>query len=206
MPGTGFVSDAQIVFLVNEEWPELYREIVELGPPDVYSSTQAFTTVAGTVAYALPATFYQATCVYEVQADGRRLPVQAINDFARGRYLPPQSVLSLEMEYVPVPATISPIDPLSTTVDGIAGFELLLTARMARRILQKRKADTSSVDAEIAQLTAHLRNSGRRSRGPRYMTDVDDADLRWPVTTQIAGYRIRGANIEFYQPSVAVWP
>jgi hypothetical protein len=41
----------------------------------------------------------------------------------------------------------------------------------------------------------------RRSRGPRWILDVDARDARiFPSAVGIRGYRLRGANIELYEP------
>jgi hypothetical protein len=202
MPATGFVTDAEIIDVLNDEWPEVYRLLIEVGPPDYYSSSTNVSVVAGTTAYALPADFYQETTVYLVDGVYKR-PLVPVQDWALARVRAPQASYTVTMEYVPTPTLLT---AGADTVDGILGFDSLLSCRCARRLLQKRKADHSSLDAEIGQLTGHLKEGARRSKGPRYMRDVNDAraGLYQSLATAVTMYRLRAANIEVYEPAMVL--
>ncbi len=206
MATSGFVTSAEVTDLVNDEMPEVYRLLVQVGPPDYYSASTLFTTIAGTVTYTLPADFFVETNVYVQDANGFKRPLTPVNDWGLSHAQTPQSVVSITMEYVPSPTVMSGD---SDVFDGIAGWDSLLTCRVARRLLQKRKADSSSVDAEISALTQELMSQARRSTGPRYTRDVEDV---WgspyafaPYLPAITKYRVRGGNVEFYQ-AITVWP
>lgn len=202
MATSGFVTSAEVTDLVNDEMPEVYRLLVKAGPPDYYSSTQAFTTVVGQVAYALPADFFDETNVYSLDSTNYKRPLLSIDGFQLSRVQAPLAAFSISMEYVPSP----PVMVADGDVfDGVAGWDSLLTCRVARRLLQKRKADSSSVDAEISALTQELRVQARRGKGPRFMRDMDDiVGPSWtvPLLSAITHYRVRGGNIEFYQALV----
>lgn len=203
MATSGFVTSAEVTDLVNDEMPEVYRFLVEVGPPDYYSASQSFTTVAGTTAYALPADFFVETTVYALDVSNYKRPLLPVQDWSLARVQPPQAAFSITMEYVPAPTTLVSD---SDTFDGIAGWDSLLTCRVARRLLQKRKADTASVDAEIGQLTQHLSLGARRSKGPRYIRDIEDTyglPYSMPYLSMVSNYRVRGGNIEFYQTILA---
>ncbi len=201
MATSGFVTAAEVTDLVNDELPEVYRQLVACGPPDYYSASQSYTTSG--VAQALPADFFEETMVYALVSSTYRRPLVPVTDWALSGVQPAVTGSSIVMEYIPTPALLAAD---GDTFDGVAGWDSLLTCRVARRLLQKRKQDSSSVDAEISVLTQELRSQARRSKGPRYMRDVSDADGRsWQTPSQaaVSGYRIRGANIEFWQPILA---
>ncbi len=201
---TGYITPAEVTDLVNDELPEVYRLLVQSGPPDYYSLSTTFTTIAGTTAYALPSDFFVETNVYALDSSSFKRPVTPVQDWGLSRMQAPQSVVSVVMEYVPAPPVLSgDNDPF----DGIAGWDSLLTCRVARRLLQKRKADSSSVDAEISAVTQELRSQARRSKGPRFVRNLDDVCTRSyasPYLVAVSNYRIRAGNIEFYQPMIAL--
>ncbi len=202
MATTGFVSSSEVTDLVNDEMPEVYRLLVACGPPSYYSATQSFTTSAGTTAYSLPADFFVETGVYSLDTTNFKRPILPVEGWALSRVQAPQAAYSISMEYVPSPPVLASDGDV---FDGVAGWDSLLTCRVARRLLQKRKADSSSVDAEIAALTQELRSQANRSNGPHYIRDVDDVYApNWavPYLVTISHYRTRAGNIEFYQPLV----
>lgn len=205
MATSGFVTAAEVTDLVNDEWPEVYRLLVELGPPDYYSASTTIATVVGTVAYALPADFFDETTIYALDTNTYKRPLRKVQDWGLARVQSPTAVVNVTMEYIPSPPVLAAD---GDTIDGIAGFDSLLTCRVARRLLQKRKQDTGSVDAEIGQLTAHLKAGATRSKGPRYIRDVEDTwglPYAMPYISTVSHYRIRGGNVEFYQ-AILAWP
>ncbi len=200
---TGYITPAEVTDLVNDEMPEVYRLLVQCGPPDYYSASTLFTTIAGTGSYGLPSDFFVETNVYEINANGVKRLLTPVQGWAISRTQTPQSVVNITMEYVPSPPVMASDGDV---FDGVAGWDSLLTCRVARRLLQKRKADSSSVDAEIAALTQELRSQARRSNGPRYIRDMGDVRgstyAYAPYLSTITNYRVRGSNVEFYQPAV----
>ncbi len=198
MATSGFVTSAEVTDLVNDEMPEVYRLLVQCGPPDYYSATTTYTTVAGTTAYSLPADFLDETDVYCQDTTNFKRPLLPIDGWALSRVQAPQAAFSIVVEYVPSP----PVMVADGDVfDGVAGWDSLLTCRVARRLLQKRKADSSSLDAEISALSQELRSQGRRSKGPRFCRDVADlSGPSWavPYLQAVTNYRVRASIIEFY--------
>lgn len=201
MATTGFVTASEVNDLINDEWPEVHRLLVQEGPPDWFSSTASITTTAGTIAYALPADCYQPTCLYALNTNGPPRPILPSSDFAIAGMVAPQAVYSLTLEYVPAPTVLAND---GDTIDGIAGFDALVTARVARRLFAKAKKDTSQIEGEIGQLTQSLMRGGRHTQGPRYVTDVE-SDSWLPCSVPIGGFRARGGNIEIYETRL-VWP
>lgn len=203
MVTSGFTSPSEVTDLVNDELPEVYRLLIEVGPPDYYSSTQNYTTSVNVTAYDLPDDFFQETTVYALDVNNFKRPILPSQDWSLARVQPPQAVFNVVMEYIPAPPVLSAD---SDAFDGIAGWDSLITCRVARRILQKRKTETGSIDAEIAQLTDHLNKGARRNKGPRYVRDIEDTfgiPYAQPYLSNLTNYRVRGSNIEFYQTILA---
>ncbi len=209
MATSGLVSSAEVTDLVNDELPEVYRLLVEVGPPDYYSASTTITTTAVgglfSTAYALPADFFQETTVYVTDSSQFKRPLLPIQGWELARVRGPQATYSVTLEYVPSPPVMAAD---GDAFDGFAGWDSLLTCRVARRLLQKRKADSGSLDSEIGQLTDHLTKGARRANGPRYIRDMDDVSvspLDVPSLSPLSHYRVRGGNIELYQ-SILAYP
>lgn len=199
----GFVSPSEATDLINDEMPEVYRLLVEVGPPDYYSATVNYTTTVGLATYALPSNFFVETFVYSTDPSNFKRPLLPVMDWSLARVQPPQSAFPITMEYIPAPPVLSAD---SDTFDGIAGWDSLITARVARRMLQKRKADTTNIDQEIVQLTEHLKTGARRSHGPRYVRDIEDTygiPYAQPYISNVSNYRVRAGTIEFWQTILA---
>ncbi len=204
MATSGFVTSSEVTDLVNDELPEVYRLLVQVGPPDMYSATANYTTVVGTTSYTLPADFLEETLVYALDTSNFKRPLLPVDGYALSRVQAPQAAYSVSLEYVPSPPVMAADGDV---FDGVAGWDSLLTCRVARRLLQKRKADSSSVDAEISAVTQELRSQARRSKGPRFVRNLDDVCTRSyasPYLVAVSNYRIRAGNIEFYQPMIAL--
>lgn len=201
MENSTFVSDPEWQDIINAELCEVYDMLVQAGPPDYYSVTQGYTTVAGTLAYALPADFRSATVCYAKENVDQRRPLLEINDYRRAWYRPPQAAYNLELEYVPAPPTLVSD---SDTFDGVSGWEELIVAMSARDALMKEESDLTQIEGKIANLKGRIKTaSSQRGAGPQYITDVDSANVwLYPSVVKVRAMRIRGDNIEFYEPSV----
>lgn len=203
MVTSGFTTPQEVVDLINDELPEVYRLLVEVGPSDYYSSTQTYTTTSGVASYDLPEDFFQEATIYAIDQSQYKRPLLPVQDWSLARVQPPQSAFTVVMEYIPAPPILEDDDDV---FDGVAGWDSLITARVARRILQKRKTETSSLDAEIGQLTDHLNKGARRDKGPRYIRDVEDTfgvPYAMPYLSMVSNYRVRSGSIEFYQTIIA---
>lgn len=204
MINSTFVSNQEWQNWINSNLCEVYDLLVQAGPPDYYSVTQPFTTVPGQLAYPLPADFRSMTCAYGVIQTDMRRPIRELNDYELVNFRPPQVAADLFIEYVPVPPILqNDLD----TFDGVSGWEELIVAMSARDALMKEESDISGMEAKIANLKSRIRKaSSQRGAGPRYINDVNNANSRlYPNTVQVSGCRIRGDNIEFFQPNVLLW-
>jgi len=204
MINSTFVSDTEWKNWINSNLCEVYDLLVQAGPPDYYSTTYAFSTVAGTLAYALPNDFRSATCMYAVENVEMRRPIREINDYERAKFRPPQAAYAVELEYVPAPPVLASD---SDTFDGVSGWEELIVAMSARDALMKEESDVQMMQARIDRLTARIRTaSSQRGAGPRYMTDVTNGNAYlYPNTVQLRACRFRADNVELYEPSIIYW-
>lgn len=205
MVTSGFVSTSEVNDVINDELCELYDLLVGEAPPDYYAKEKTITTVAGTLSYPLPSVllgdaydFRSLIAVYADEGSTRRRPILPVNEMERANFWAPQSAYSVILRYCPAPPVLA-LD--ADTFDGVSGWDSLITARVARRLLAKRKADTSELLQEIAQKTQEIRTYARRDRGqPRYITDLDDAASFYPYGVRIGGYAVLEGNIELYEP------
>lgn len=198
METSGFVGTSEANDAINSAIAEVWDDLIENNQADEFSSDFSITTTAGTASYSLPSDFRSAVALYALEAsDGSRRPVMLINNFDRAYHKNPTGAYSLNLEYVPAPPTLSSD---SDTFDGISGFEKLVIALAARDFLIKEESDISAVEAVIQDIRRRI-SGYSRSKGPRLLTDVDAIDARiYPTTIGIRGYRIRGSNIEVYEP------
>ena len=194
------VLDARVNELIDHHLTEVYRELVKAGPPDHYSSDQTITTVSGTLAYAVPADYWQTSAVYAEQDSSGRRPLREINSSQRIWYRPPQGAYTVYHEYIAAPPTLA-LD--TSTFDGVAGFEELIAKLVARDLLAKERADAMGLTAECMRLLAEVRSSGRRTRMSREITDVYASDdYAWAGTNRLLAFRLRAGNIELYERRV----
>lgn len=198
MENDGHVSTSEANDAINAGVAYTWNELVRLDPSQ-YSSDATITTTSGTSSYALPSDFRSCVALYNVEAsDGSRRPIQLVNNYDRAYFKAPTAAYSLILEYAASPALLSND---SDTFDGVCGFEEVVAAHAARRFLQKDEGDISVVQTILNDWLMTMQRDFRRSRGPRFLLDVDAVDARiYPTTVGIRGYRLRGANIEVYEP------
>lgn len=196
MVTSGFVSSAEVTDVINDELCELYDLLVS----EYVAAETTITTTSQILVYTLPGDFRTLLAVYADEGGGKRRVILPANEHERALYTAPQDAYDVIVKYVPTAPVLSLDDD---TFDGVSGWDSLITARVARRLLQKRKTETSSLDAEIAQLEQRVRSVRRRDLGnARRVTDIEE-DYSWPYadTVQVRAYMLVGDNIELYQPA-----
>lgn len=200
---TNYAPTANVNDLINAHVAMTWAEIVEAGPPADYAASTNAYAASSAATQTLPADFMRETLVLLHDGTQRR-PLVLMEDFARGRHQAPTSSYTITLEYVPTAPTWTGADSGSQTFDGIAGFEELICIRVARDLLIRGKRDVSALMALEAAERARIATRGHRKRGgPRYLRDVDAAYVSpYPTTVTVSSYRIRGENIELYEPLV----
>jgi hypothetical protein len=199
-------TDAQITRLVNTHWAELYDRLVSCGPPDYYASTSTVTTVAGTIAYALPADFRSLIGLFINNSSTRRRELRPLPEGLRAGYDAPSGVVSLTLEYVPAPVTLA-LD--ADTVDGVSGWDELVVQLCARALLRRERRDVSAFDRAIEEARARvMANAPKRAMdGPRFVNDVE-AGEDWrtrDADAEVHAYRLSAGSLMLYTVA-SVWP
>lgn len=203
------ITDAELTVLANLHGPSVYDELVTASPPDYFAATTTITTSAGVSSYALQATFKDLLEVHVVEGSSTRRPLYPMPHGARGRLKAPTAESSVEIDYIPAaPLLVSGSD----TIDGVSGYEELIAALMARDVMAKRQSDPSVVMAIIDGARRRIKVMARnRDKGqPKRIVDLDDAAGEWPWeafrSSRLVCYRLRGDNIELYEPVAGFAP
>lgn len=198
MENSTFVADSELTGYVNVNCQEVYDMLVEASPPDYFSTDYTITTVAGTIAYALPSDFRSLQQVYAQEATDYLRPLTLITDVDRIRFRSPQGAYTVIVRYTPA---FTDLSGDSNTFDGISGWEELVVAMCARDMLLKEESDVSGVMQKIVMLQERIRSQAHnRHQGmPRYITDVD-AITQWPYPYRqsINAYQLRAGYLDLY--------
>lgn len=196
------VSTSEINDLINEAIPRVWDILVSCAPPDYYLTEYAFSTVAGTIPYALPADFYKVRRLVEDMGSGRRRPIESVNDSERGYYEAPAGVSTMILRYIPVAPTLGSD---VATFDGVNGWEELIVLEAAIDVIAKQERDPSALMAKRAREEQRIRSMAYRDAGsPQTIRRVGkDPFSRWE--RRVSGYQLVGSNIELYSASSG-WP
>lgn len=198
-------SDTEINDLINVYLTELWDLVVDAAPPEYYSSETTVNTVAGTIAYALPADFRSLLSVDAVESADAFRPLHQINDIDRSIFRSPAGVYAVRVRYVPAPPTLSSDSADATgQIDGISGWDQIVTAWCARAVLQAEERDTSALDAEISHLEGRIKREARhRHRGaPASVLDVEGIDAwPYPFGSSVDAYQLRAGFIDIFTVS-----
>lgn len=203
---TTFITDAELTRLVNTHRTAIYDLLRQAAPPYYYTSSATLSVTPGSGLYALPADFLSLENVY-VTSGGRNYEILPLRSGERSYWQAPSASSTVAVEYTPVPTDLAAD---GDTFDGVNGWDELIVAMCARDMLIKSRESVEQVQLEIQELTARIRTMSHRDRGkPRYIRDSDSTDTRGryganPSPSQLGAYRLRGSNIEFYEP-VTVW-
>lgn len=197
------ITDPELTALANRHLCEVYDVLVDAGPPEYYSESVTVAVSANSTGEPLEADFRNLLDVYvhDSSGSGRKRRLQPMPHGALGRYQPPSAAVTLTVEYVPAAPVL---EEDNDTFDGVSGWEELIANFMARDVLTKRKHDPSVVMANIGRLEQRIRSRARnRDKGsPKQITDLDEQQEThwWLITAKVQVYRLRGGNIEVYEP------
>jgi hypothetical protein len=193
------ITDSELNELVNLHLPSVYELCLLAGPADYYAASYTVSVTAGTSAYALPSDFRALTEVMLVENADWRRPLEPLRPRRRGGYKAPTSSATVELEYLPSCPIMSDD---ADTFDGVDGWDELISAKIARDVIGKRKSDPSLCLAIIAETEKRIRSlsTSRDKFGGKQITDVE-TDTLWPRSVRIDAYRLRAGNIEFFESS-----
>ena len=173
---SNFVTDDEIIRLIDQAYTKLYDLIVSKFE-NYYLDEHSFTTDGTNQFYDLPATFYKMVGLDQLQntsgSGDNALTVRPFNFNERNRYnnilfavtaaafyryliqgskikiLPqPDAGIQFKMWFVPAPPRIT---TTSQSIDGIAGWEEVVTLTAAIQIMNKQELDATALKREQAE-------------------------------------------------------
>jgi hypothetical protein len=157
MKSSNFISNAEALALVNDCFCELYDELVG-SYEDYYSATETLTLTTGTNEYDLPDDFYKMIGVdFQVNNDAY-ITLRPYQNAERNVTLTTNVTIpsgSLRLRYVPAPPIFT---DLATEVDGVAGWDRLMTLSLAIDFLNAEESDTTALQAKYDRTLKRIRD------------------------------------------------
>lgn len=191
-----FIDDTEMLEIINEVWPELYDELVS-AYENYYVETVTIPIVAGTVSYAMPVNFYKILSVDFQVSSGSYITLYPYMEGERNTAVTSQASLpsgSVRIRYVPAPQIFT---SLSQSVDGISGWDRLLSLLVAIDMLDAEESDSVPMARKYGRTLDRIksmapnRDAGKPSR-------VVDTATDWANSIYAnMKYRLYGNNIEF---------
>ncbi len=193
---TTFLGSTELTDLVNEALTENWDLMVAASPPDYFSSETTITTVAGTKAYSLPATFYKLRAVYLDEGSSEYRPLVQANDQEEQYYRPPSGVHSVIVRFIQCCPLLT---TGAATFDGVNGWEELAVLTAAINALGKEGTDASALRGERARLEKRImdmadRNPGEPQRVIRRARN--GRSIFRSYASSVDAYRLTAGNID----------
>lgn len=194
MENSAFISDAELLDLVNEAYCELY-DVMTQAFERYYTTTTTFSTTPGTTAYALPGDFYKLLAV-DLQSGNSYITMYPYDENERNSstttsYSIPTA--TIRMRYIPTAALFA-VD--SDARDFVNGWEALLVTDVAIMMLEKEESATDALERrrerQYRRLTEMAQN--RDVGQPGRVQDVTLYDMAYIQDS--LRYRLYGQNIE----------
>lgn len=196
MRETSFIDATDMLALINEVYPELYDELVATYE-NYYTSTATITLAPGTSSYALPTDMYKILGVdFQVSA-GSYITIYPYTEGERNTSIISTAGVpsgTVRIRYVPAPPTFT---SLSQSVDGVSGWDRLLSLLLAIDMLDAEESDTKALTRKYmrtldrVQSMAPVRDAGSPARV------VDITSPKFDSIYANLKYRMYGGNIEF---------
>lgn len=195
MRSTSFIDDTVGLRMINDVWPRLYDELV-CADENYYSSTNSFSISSATTSYSLPADFYKLVGVdYSSDGGTTYFTLYPFNEGERNTGFTVSSLPTgtIRIRYVPTPTTYT---LLSQSIDGIAGWDRLLSLLLAVDMLDAEESNSDRMYRKYQEELARVKYMSQRDVGnPGTITDIYksnfDGQYSW------LKYRLYGNNIEF---------
>lgn len=196
MRNSPFVSDATALMLLNDVWPKLYDELVQ-ADANYYATSETFSISSGTQVYDLPTDFYKILGV-DFSVDGQQtfFTLYPFNEGERNTGFNTGNLPAgtIRLRYVPAPVEFT---SLSDSIDGIAGWDRMLSLLLAIDMLDAEESNTDRVyrkyQEEVARIRAMAPN--RDMGSPATVTDVYQSSINAAYNS--VRYRMYGDTIEF---------
>jgi len=163
------VTDADIYAYLNNAYTEYWDLLIDAAPPDFRTKKVNFSTVAGTLEYALSTItspdndFYKLRSLALVTGDGRLQPLERFDDSQLDCFTPVREAKTMRLTYHPVCPVITS-SPGSQTVEGYNGWEEFLVQAACLEIKTKRQEDASRFQSGKAEYAGRILKSANRDK------------------------------------------
>ncbi len=196
MKSSAFINDAEALTLLNELWPELYSELVTVYE-NYYYAEHTFTIQSGTNRYDLPDDFYKILGVDYKVGEGAYITLKPFMEGNRNQTLTTNVTIpngTILLRYVPAPQIFTDLDE---EIDGIAGWDRLLSLSLAIAMLNAEESDSSAQTAQYTRMLQRIQSEAapRDAGMPARVVDTSRPNLQW-VYGSLA-YRMRGNYLDF---------
>lgn len=195
---SSFVSDDEMLSIINDVYTELYDEMVSSYGENWFASTSTLSLTPGTTSYALPADFYKLIAAdFSTSANGSYVTLKPYTEMERNRSLTSSSAIpsgTVRLRYVPAPTTFT---SFSDTVDGVSGWDRLITLAVAIDIGDAEETDTGPLKQKYSRMLTRISemSKNRDQSMPGRVSDIYYSNI---INTYGAlQYRLYGGNIEF---------
>lgn len=196
MKSSGFVSDAEILALINDNYCDLYDQLVS-AYENYYVKQAPLNIGNGQDFYDLPNDFYKLSAVdYRVNNDAY-ITLHPFNEAERNVTLTtnvniPSGVVRIF--YVPAPTTFT---ALTDTFDGVAGWDRLVSLMTAIDMLDAEESDSSSLQRKYKLMLDRINDmSAPRDSGfPATVADAYKPNIQFIYGALM--YRLYGDQIRF---------
>lgn len=201
MKSSGFVSDSEILALINENYCDLYDQLVTVYE-NYFVSTYEFSIVSGQDMYDMPADFYKIIGVdYRVNTDSY-ITLRPFMEAERNITLTTNINIpsgSIRLRYVPAPTVFT---SLSDTFDGVAGWDRLVSLATAIDMLDAEESDSSKLMKKYQIMIQRIQTSAdtRDAGFPATVADVYKPNIQYiygALMYRLYGDQMRFINTEF---------
>lgn len=193
--GSAFINDTEALAMLNEVWPELYDELV-MSYENYYQTTSTINIAPGTSLYSLPSDFYKLIGVDFQVNNGAYITLKPFMESERNQSLTTNTNLPsgvIRLRYVPAPTTFT---ALSQTIDGVAGWDRLLSLLLAMDMLDAEESDSTAIARKYARTLDRIKSAAapRDTGFPARVTDAYKPDIG--LIYGSFKYRLQGDSIE----------
>lgn len=192
-----FINDTEALQLFNEVIGDLYDEMCDIDE-NYFVSETSFNISGSTNAYDLPVDFYKLIGVdFSSTTNGNdRITLRPFNEaernvaFTQSVNLPSGTVY---IRYVPAPTIYT---STSQTFDGVAGWDRLLTLRLAIDMCDAEETNSDRLQRKYDATLARIRGSLDRDIGmPATVSDVSRPSVHFLYSS--LKYRLYGSQLHF---------
>lgn len=196
MERSGFVSDAEVLDMINESYAELF-DLLVMAFGNYFITEYTLNLVVGTSSYAVPADFYKLVTLDMAVSSNQYTTVFPYNELERNATLSTTGDVpnaTVRMRYISAPTRFTQD---TDTIDCVAGWESLLITDVAIMMMDKEESDTDRLEKRRMREYQRIQQmaQNRDITMPGRITDVTVYDNAY--LTNALRYRFYGNNIEF---------